>query len=140
MPNSKGDMSMMQLVMTNLISNAIKFTKNREPAEIEIGFLNKIGDASENSRDSINDAKTDIEKVAAYYVKDNGAGFDMNYYDKLFGLFQRLHRQDEFPGTGVGLANVHRIITRHGGRIWAEGRPDEGAAFYFTLPGSHTDV
>jgi len=115
LPPAKGDINLLQLVITNLISNAVKFTKNRETAEIEIGATN---DGNET----------------IYFVKDNGAGFDMNYSNKLFGLFQRLHRAEDFSGTGVGLANVQRIIQRHGGRIWAQGKPDEGATFYFTIP------
>ncbi|MDH4263694.1 MAG: ATP-binding protein [Spirochaetia bacterium] len=129
-PNSTGDMSMMELAMTNLISNAVKFTKNCPVAEIEIGSLN----FGENSITGSVDHKLDNDKEITYYIKDNGVGFDMNYAGKLFGLFQRLHRQDEFPGTGVGLANVQRIIKRHGGRIWAESKPGAGTIFYFTLP------
>jgi signal transduction histidine kinase len=115
LPYAYGDRILIQQVFTNLISNAIKFTQKKEVALIEVG--------AEQGKD---------ENI--YYVKDNGVGFDMRYINKLFGLFQRLHSQEEFEGTGVGLSIVQRIVRRHGGRAWGEGRINEGATIYFTLP------
>ena len=116
LPVVTGDLSMLHVVLVNLISNALKYSSKRDQARIEIGTL--PGDGSET----------------IVYVRDNGAGFDMRYIDKLFGVFQRLHSIEEFHGNGIGLATVLRIISRHGGRTWAEGKLDEGATFYFTLP------
>ncbi|MEI8175304.1 MAG: PocR ligand-binding domain-containing protein [Candidatus Omnitrophota bacterium] len=116
LPATNGDTTMIRQVWINLLSNAIKFTGLAASARIEIGFV----DARE-------------EKI--YYVKDNGVGFDMEYVDKLFGVFQRLHAKSEFEGTGVGLAIVQRVIQKHGGRVWAEGKVSGGATFYFALPG-----
>jgi signal transduction histidine kinase len=115
LPQASGDFVLVRQVFTNLLRNALKFTRDRETAEIEIG-----GRAE------------DFEAV--FSVKDNGAGFDMQFADKLFRAFQRLHSQKEFEGTGIGLSIVQRIIARHDGRVWAEGRPGEGATFYFSLP------
>ncbi len=116
LPPVLGSESMIRQLWINLINNALKFTANRKVGEIEIG------------------AKDDVPDGPIYFIKDNGVGFDMRYVGKLFVVFQRLHEQKEFPGTGVGLALVHRIIQRHGGRIWAEAEPERGATFYFTLP------
>ena len=116
LPGVLGDHAMLRRVWQNLISNAIKYTARRERARIEIGLA----------------PSTATEFV--FYVCDNGTGFDMAYAGKLFGVFQRLHKASEFPGTGIGLANVRRVISRHGGRTWAEAEPDKGATIFFTLP------
>lgn len=108
------DYVLLKQVFVNLLSNAYKFTRSRQPAQIEVGSMNH-------------------NSVCQYYIKDNGIGFDMAYVDKLFGVFQRLVRESDYEGTGVGLAIVHRIITRHNGRIWAEAAHDQGATFFFTI-------
>ena len=119
LPDTLAERAMMQQVWINLISNALKYTRNNQQTTIEISGEQKDGEI-------------------IYSVKDNGSGFDMQFYDKLFGVFQRLHSQEEFEGTGVGLAIVERIISKHGGKIWAEGKVNEGAVFYFSLPDRNT--
>ena len=113
LPAAHRDLALMKIVFTNFLSNAVKFTRPRAAATIEIG-------------------QTTVDGIPVLFVRDNDAGFDMRYADKLFGAFQRLHRMEDFEGTGIGLATVQRILRRHGGRIWAEAEPDKGATFYFT--------
>ena len=115
LPDCIGDRSLLTQVFANLLSNAFKFTRHQDKAIIEVGYAQH-------------------ESQGAYFVRDNGVGFDMRYAEKLFGVFQRLHSKEEFEGTGVGLSIVNRIIQRHGGRIWATAEPDKGATFFFTLP------
>jgi light-regulated signal transduction histidine kinase (bacteriophytochrome) len=112
---AKGDTQLLRAVLENLLGNAWKFTGKQGYARIEFGMAQHDGET-------------------AYFVRDNGAGFDMAFVNKLFGAFQRLHTVEEFPGTGIGLATVQRVIHRHGGRVWAEGALTQGATFYFTLP------
>jgi light-regulated signal transduction histidine kinase (bacteriophytochrome) len=111
-----GDGGLLEAALTNLLENAWKFTSKRPAARIEFGRMEKDG-------------------VPVFFVRDNGAGFNPAYAQKLFAPFQRMHRSSEYPGTGIGLATVQRIIRRHSGRIWAEAQVDQGATFFFTLPG-----
>ena len=115
LPEIEIDPGLFRLVFTNLFSNAVKFTRDRQVATIEVGSFDGNG-------------------MSVVFVRDNGAGFDPRHADKLFGVFQRLHRQDEFEGTGIGLATVHRIVQKHGGRVWAESELNQGACFYFSVP------
>ena len=112
---ARADANLIRQVWENLIANALKFSRHQHPATIEIG----------SSQD---------DREVTYWVKDNGAGFDMRFVGKLFGVFQRLHSESEFEGTGAGLAIVQRIVQRHGGRVWAVGEVNHGATFFFTLP------
>ncbi|MBI5631270.1 MAG: two-component sensor histidine kinase [Elusimicrobia bacterium] len=119
LPGAFGDSALIGLVWSRLISNAVKFSAKKDAPLVDVSY-----EPSEK----------------AYRVKDNGAGFDMKYADKLFGLFQRLHPESEFPGLGADLAMVKRVVRRHGGKVWAEASPRQGASFYFTLPGGRDDA
>jgi light-regulated signal transduction histidine kinase (bacteriophytochrome) len=120
LPFCQADPNLLKQVWTNLISNALKYTRKRDVARIEIGCRSQPRPGGHGTE-------------VVYFVQDNGAGFDMKYAHNLFGVFQRLHRAADYDGTGVGLAIVHRIVTRHGGRVWAEAVLHEGATFSFTL-------
>jgi PAS domain S-box-containing protein len=126
---AKGDPRLLYMALDNLLNNALKFTGKHPSAKIEVGVME--GHKQEGVGNGL---QTPDSRQHVFYVRDDGAGFDMAYVDKLFAPFQRLHAPTEFPGTGIGLATVQRIIHRHGGRVWAEGKENEGATFYFTLP------
>jgi light-regulated signal transduction histidine kinase (bacteriophytochrome) len=115
MPPAVAAPALVHQVLANLLQNAVKFTRTRADATITVGV-------------------TETDRGTAYFVRDTGVGFDMKYADRLFGVFQRLHGQHEFEGTGVGLAIVHRVVARHGGQVWVEAQAGAGATFYFTLP------
>jgi light-regulated signal transduction histidine kinase (bacteriophytochrome) len=143
LPAVRADRALLRMVLVNLISNAVKFTGlrpgeayapegARAEARIEIGEVKAEMGKAENRNKFLPSALRQEETVI--FIRDNGAGFDPRYAHKLFGVFQRLHSRDEFEGTGIGLANVQRIIQRHGGRAWAEGVVDGGATFYFSIP------
>lgn len=137
LPMMRADRALLRMVLVNLISNAVKFTGTRTEARIEIGCT--PGGESPPRKTGVSEAAVRAAKAVSQgetvvFIRDNGAGFDPEYAEKLFGVFQRLHSQDEFEGTGIGLANIQRIIQRHGGRVWAEGAVGVGATFYFYIP------
>jgi light-regulated signal transduction histidine kinase (bacteriophytochrome) len=115
LPNIFGDYNLLRQVWLNLLGNAVKYTRPRDPAKIKVSAVTQ-------------------DNEVIFQVHDNGVGFDMGYADKLFGVFQRLHVENQFEGSGIGLANVRRIVQRHGGRTWAESKEGEGSIFYFSLP------
>ena len=122
MPTCQADPNLLRQVYANLLGNAVKYTRKCDAAIIEVGCVSEPGNGG-----------------PVYFVKDNGVGFDMRYAHKLFGVFQRLHNAEEYEGAGVGLALVQRIVHRHGGRVWAEAQPNQGATFHFTLGGEADD-
>jgi light-regulated signal transduction histidine kinase (bacteriophytochrome) len=147
LPAVQADRALLRMVLSNLISNAVKFTGKRAQAKIEIG----CGKTKTEIKKAENTNATPVSafpistvcvppEETVIFIRDNGVGFDPRYADKLFGVFQRLHSHDEFEGTGIGLANVQRIIQRHGGRVWAEGVVDGGATFYFSIPNRNKGI
>jgi signal transduction histidine kinase len=133
LPECQADPSLLRQVYVNLLSNALKYTREREMTRIEVGSLG-VADSRSQAAD-LEGLQSEISGLESpiYFVKDNGVGFDMRSANKLFDVFQRLHRAEDYEGTGVGLAIVQRIIHRHGGRVWAEAEVDKGVTFYFTV-------
>ena len=146
LPACQADPALLKQVFANLLGNALKYTRKRETAKIEIGSWKlEVGNQKSEEQSPTSNLQPPTSNLQpptssiVYFVRDNGVGFDMQYAHKLFGVFQRLHRAEEYEGTGVGLAIVQRIIHRHGGRVWAEGAPDQGSTFYFTLEGDRSN-
>ena len=141
LPPVQADQGLIRIVLMNLLGNAVKYTQPREHATIEIGVFLPAEDNSSrriqnqlSKHQSVLNTPASSEDRITFFVRDNGVGFDPQYTNKLFGVFQRLHQKDQFEGAGIGLATVRGIIHRHGGKVWAEGEVDQGATFYFTLP------
>lgn len=140
LPDLLGDAAMLKQVLVNLIDNAVKYSRRKDPARIEIGIQDSAnGEPGLSAEADASPVASGNEGLVTFFIRDNGAGFDMRYAHKLFAVFQRLHRPDDFEGTGIGLAIIRRIIERHGGRAWAEGKLNEGATFYFTFRPAPTE-
>jgi signal transduction histidine kinase len=133
LPDVEGDRSLLEQVLVNLLSNALKYSRKTPETRVEIGFLRGKDGNGGDGGDGGDDGEAGDRRLGTFFVRDNGVGFDMKYADKLFGVFQRMHKESDYEGTGIGLANVRSIVQKHGGRAWAEAEAGRGAMFHFTL-------